>query len=230
MSKRPQNEEATGSFIDDLDPGIRDTVMLLRDRGFETTDSGDGQSKDGCGVADDNGVVHHLAFPHVAAKTTCPHLFEDAKRMQALLREHGPDGLSDWSVEGTFSPDGGCTLFARANPPDMWNAMRTAIWRAIKLYAVANAEPLRSTCAEEVDRLLTWLVIDIALQTIEDVRFQIAAHVEKFRDRHHPDDGPARNALTELALEIEDGADFRETRVLDRNGFDVNAIRREGRR
>ena len=31
---------------DDLNPGIRQTVQLLRDHGFETCDSGDGETHD----------------------------------------------------------------------------------------------------------------------------------------------------------------------------------------
>ncbi len=73
-----------------IDPGIRDTVRLLRDAGFETTDSGDGVSKPD--------MVCALDFPHVAA-VCAPHLIlAEAKRMAEVLEGTG------FVVQATYDP------------------------------------------------------------------------------------------------------------------------------
>jgi hypothetical protein len=82
---------------DALDPGIRETVRLCRQKGFHTTDSGDGVSKPEAGRV--------FPFPHVVATLPCCDIVE-AHRLQALL---GPD----WTVELTYSTkDTRTTLFA----------------------------------------------------------------------------------------------------------------------
>ena len=85
----------------DLDVGIRNTVRLLRDAGFETTDSGDGVSKpqiEGC----------TLPVPHVFAHTTPVRAFKDAARMARLLGK-------GWHVELSYSTaDQQCFLLAIA--------------------------------------------------------------------------------------------------------------------
>ena len=76
---------------DQLDPGIRETVRLLQNAGFDTTDSGDGVTKshvDGC----------TMPFAHVAAVVTVEALISDAERMQAVLG-------SGWHVEASYSTE-----------------------------------------------------------------------------------------------------------------------------
>ena len=55
---------------DYLDPGIRETVRLLRDAGFETTDSGDGVSKPEVGRC--------LSFGHVFIEVSPDKLISEA--------------------------------------------------------------------------------------------------------------------------------------------------------
>lgn len=87
----------------ELDPGIRDTVRLLRDAGFDTTDSGDGVSKPQDWY--DSGEA--MPFPHVAAAAAPEVLLREAHRMQAVLG----DG---WTVEASFTThDGSAILLAR---------------------------------------------------------------------------------------------------------------------
>lgn len=87
---------------DQLDPGIRDTVALLRAAGFETSDSGDGESKS----AEDYASGEAIPFPHVAARTTPQTMLVDAERMFALLGE-------PWQVEATYiASTGTAYLFA----------------------------------------------------------------------------------------------------------------------
>jgi hypothetical protein len=74
-----------------LDPGIRDTVRLLRDAGFDTTDSGDGVSK----PADWYESGDAIPFAHINAVTTVDVMIAEAERMAAIL---GPD----WNVEAGY--------------------------------------------------------------------------------------------------------------------------------
>jgi hypothetical protein len=85
---------------DELDPGIRHIVRVLRKAGFATTDSGDGISK----PADER----VFDVPHVAATTGPTQLFSEADRMQRLLGD-------PWVVEATYWPTSGtCVLLATA--------------------------------------------------------------------------------------------------------------------
>lgn len=99
---------------DELDPGIRHVVRLLRSYGFETTDSGDGVSKRT--ALDDldpfdrevwlitDGV---LPFPHVAASTDVREMVSEAERMAEVLGE-------PWVVEASYSTASrSAILFAR---------------------------------------------------------------------------------------------------------------------
>ena len=94
----------------DLDPGIRQAVMLLRAEGFDTTDSGDGRTKPpGPDV---------LTRPHVFALTTKSKLIAEADRMLALLQSMDT-GVTGWIVEGSYSAsDGRCVLAALGAPLD----------------------------------------------------------------------------------------------------------------
>lgn len=81
-----------------LDSGIRETVRLLRNEGFETTDSGDGVSK-----PQDERVY---PMPHVAAVTSPDIMVLQAERMVRVLG-------ANWWVEATYSTrDRRAILFA----------------------------------------------------------------------------------------------------------------------
>ena len=74
---------------DKLDKGIRDTVRLLRENGFDTTDSGDGISKPpGSGV---------LGYPHVHMVSDGERLIIESQRCAALLGDA-------WTVQGSYDP------------------------------------------------------------------------------------------------------------------------------
>lgn len=61
-----------------LDPGIAATVSLLIAAGFNTTDSGDGVSKD-------TTREDVLPFPHVVATVAPNDLLEEARRLRRIL-------------------------------------------------------------------------------------------------------------------------------------------------
>ena len=85
-------------ILDECDPGIRDTVKLLREAGFKTCDSGDGSKVDWMEGA--------LPYPHVVATTTQEKFFAEVDRMASVLGD-------PWIVEGSYSSvDGVCVLFA----------------------------------------------------------------------------------------------------------------------
>lgn len=69
-----------GTF-EDLDPGIRHTVRWLQSEGFDTTDSGDGESK----LQGDDPCLCALPFPHVAISVSPARLHEEADRLWELL-------------------------------------------------------------------------------------------------------------------------------------------------
>jgi hypothetical protein len=69
--------------IEGLDPGICRTVVLLRQYGFDTTDSGDGKSK-----PPEPGEV--LTYPHVFMVVSDPRvLVAEADRLALILGDHG---------------------------------------------------------------------------------------------------------------------------------------------
>lgn len=91
-----------------LDPGIRSLVVVLRARGWDTTDSGDGVSKVG-GPQDVDGNV--LPFPHVAVNVPAnADPIRSAHELAQDIRELcGPT----WDVELTYSTrDRTCVLLA----------------------------------------------------------------------------------------------------------------------
>lgn len=65
--------------ISKIDPGVRMLVSLLRQHGFDTTDSGDGQSKE------ENG----LDVPHVHIVCHAQLLVYEADRLHRVLAMHG---------------------------------------------------------------------------------------------------------------------------------------------
>jgi hypothetical protein len=73
-----------GINYDELDPGIRETVRWFRERGFDTTDSGDGVAKlelinDGCA----------LPMPHVFIRVDPTEMRLAANTIAKLLEQHG---------------------------------------------------------------------------------------------------------------------------------------------
>lgn len=98
---------------DALDPGIRETVRFLRERDFETTDSGDGVTKlvDG---DDDDGAI--LDVPHVWMVVLPEHLAAEASRLRVTLRIHdirvkafGADG-EGVEIQATYDPVDGTAV------------------------------------------------------------------------------------------------------------------------
>ena len=61
-----------------LDPGVRRLVQLLREAGFETIDSGDGVSK-----PEDERALH---FPHVFCRVPVDRSLAEADRLLELVR------------------------------------------------------------------------------------------------------------------------------------------------
>ena len=88
--------------LSSIDPGVRDTVALLRAHGFDTTDSGDGSKAETMGCA--------FPFPNVAAVTGRAELLDEADRMAELL---GPE----WRVEASYNPGDGVYLLLALQPP-----------------------------------------------------------------------------------------------------------------
>lgn len=89
---------------DELDPGIREVVRVMRDNGFRTTDSGDGVSK----PADHRA----LNIPHVfAVVVPADALGSECDRLAYVLRQRGvrfsgADPLAGPvpHIEGTYDP------------------------------------------------------------------------------------------------------------------------------
>jgi hypothetical protein len=75
--------------VTDLDPGIRETVLLLQSHGFATTDSGDGISKPA--------EERVMDFPHVACAVAPDALLAEADRMAGALG-------AEWMIEATYYP------------------------------------------------------------------------------------------------------------------------------
>lgn len=84
---------------DDLDPGIRKLVLELRDCGFETTDSGDGQSKGWRGES----------YAHVHMVVARDRALDEADRLQCWCYEWFPGPMP--TIQLTYSPlDRVCVL------------------------------------------------------------------------------------------------------------------------
>jgi len=93
----------------ELDPGIRDTVQFLRNGGFNTTDSGDGVSKEGGPLESSM-----LKVPHVVISVLPSQAMYQADMLLAFLDMHGisagPDEatvteLAGAQAEGTVYGD-----------------------------------------------------------------------------------------------------------------------------
>lgn len=88
----------------DLDPGVRLAVSWLREHGFETTDSGDGVTKQASGEWDESQLCD---VPHVVIRVAPEALVIEADRLEALLlgigiRLTGAPG--EVSAEASYDP------------------------------------------------------------------------------------------------------------------------------
>jgi hypothetical protein len=86
-----------------LDPGIRKVVRWMRENGFETTDSGDGETKTDMDCAFD--------MPNVAVHCTRADLFIEADRLADMIRTHLPRVYQEVHIEASYDPmDRSCVL------------------------------------------------------------------------------------------------------------------------
>ena len=85
---------------DELDKGIRDTVMWLRENGFDTTDSGDGVSK----ATEQPDMTFVMEYPHVAMKVEPSRMYAEADRLWDLLTDTGIDVFATTEVDGQEMP------------------------------------------------------------------------------------------------------------------------------
>ena len=84
----------------ELDKGIRDTVMWLREKGFDTTDSGDGVSK----ATEQPDMTFVMEYPHVAMKVDPAKMHAEADRLWDLLTDTGIDVFATSEVEEQEMP------------------------------------------------------------------------------------------------------------------------------
>jgi hypothetical protein len=87
------------------DPGIRRVVAWLRERGFKTTDSGDGVAKPAAGDED------ALTEPHVFMVTHRDALADAADRLQAELAAAGFTPRAG-RVQSSYDPADGVAVLA----------------------------------------------------------------------------------------------------------------------
>lgn len=133
----------TNVAIDLLDPGIADVVIMLRNLGFNPTDSGDGVSK-----PDEQ---REFDVKHVACTVDLRDIFfSEAERLKQVLG-------SGWRVEATYTPASGPDfprgayyLLATKNEPpgprhqsaiDLWNL--TVGDLSTELALAFNGAPIR---------------------------------------------------------------------------------------
>jgi hypothetical protein len=79
-----------------LNPAIRSLVQLLRTRGFDTTDSGDGTNAA-------EGMEGALEFPHVHCVVSPDQLVSEAHRMANVLAEAGIVA-NEGTIQATYDP------------------------------------------------------------------------------------------------------------------------------
>lgn len=87
---------------EELNPGIRRVVKMLREAGFRTTDSGDGVTN--------NAMEGALLLPHVHCVVASVSMVAEARRMLSLFTDAGLD-VAPGQIQAVFDPmDGVCTL------------------------------------------------------------------------------------------------------------------------
>lgn len=79
---------------DALDPGIRDVVRLIREAGYETTDSGDGISKRAT-------QPDALPFPHVVVRLGLVDWRRSTYHLHDLVRDRFGN---EWRVQLSWAP------------------------------------------------------------------------------------------------------------------------------
>lgn len=78
--------------MDNLNPGIKETVKLLQQYGFNTCDSGDGQTHD---------HPCDLPFPYVHMKVEPDKFIDEADRLFEFLSQFGIDFSEPFDEDGT---------------------------------------------------------------------------------------------------------------------------------
>lgn len=96
---------------DVLDPGIRKTVRFLRDNGFNTTDSGDGKTKQAKGYIGEPEPNVYMTCNPAAPTARLPwldygaHLILEADRLlELLVAKFGPKIREKVQIEASYSP------------------------------------------------------------------------------------------------------------------------------
>jgi len=88
---------------EELNPGIRRLVKMLRDAGFETTDSGDGKTNV------EAGMEGALTVPHVHCIVSSKTMVQEAHRMLLLITDANLD-IGPGTVQALFDPTDGVAM------------------------------------------------------------------------------------------------------------------------
>lgn len=89
----------------ELDPGIRETVLFLRERGFNTTDSGDGSKAETMECAE--------AEPNVYMVCEAGDLILQANRLKTVLVSRFGEKIGERArIEANYSPFDGIAILA----------------------------------------------------------------------------------------------------------------------
>ena len=119
----------------EVDPGIAPLVNLLKEHGFNSTDSGDGKSK----------PPEHRAFdfPHVFVMTQKDVLLSETDRLYQLLQSHG---ITGFTVEGNYGPADDVSMIMVLGKDEAELAQAGG-------EVTAPAEPAVAVAAQEVEAL-----------------------------------------------------------------------------
>jgi hypothetical protein len=125
IDSRPPADDAID--FDALDPGIRAVVRWLRRNGFNTCDSGDGESKLTRFDLEPADIACALTYPHVfMVVEPADMLVPEADRLRALVEGAGLQVLAigearsgGWAhIEARYDPANGVGLIALLNVHD----------------------------------------------------------------------------------------------------------------
>lgn len=107
--------------VEDLDPGIRRTVLWLQKNEFRTTDSGDGVTKFQCAEP----MEGALEYPHVVCAVASDLLASEADRLAELVHDLGvdvvPNGLREpgqAGISASYDPGDGVAIIVLAGVGD----------------------------------------------------------------------------------------------------------------
>ena len=119
----------------EVDPGIAPLVNLLKEHGFNSTDSGDGKSK----------PPEHRAFdfPHVFVMTQKDVLLSETDRLYQLLQSQG---ITGFTVEGNYGPADDVSMIMVLGKDEAELAQAVG-------EVTAPAEPAVAVAAPEVEAL-----------------------------------------------------------------------------